>query len=360
MCENQVKSNVDFSNYCRVCAKEKRSLLSLFRTRKSGILLAEMISQCTQLLIDPNDDRPSGICSKCTRKVKASFKFRNLAKESEKKFQQMHPDSVEMKSEEVLDIKVEEHSEEENGDYTDYSKSSMQPIVLIEPLQLVVENQPNDEFEDEFLGENDSESSILLTPSLTPSPSPSSTSENQSSETSEKLTENPKRPNGKHTNGLTHERQIAKKWECHKCKLRLERLKTLQAHIKEHNDATPNECTVCNMFFSNSTFNRHLCKGESIECEYCNEQCSSIVDLLKHLERHEKQIIVNKCPRCPRLFSMKKLAEWHLNHGHEIRLGFSCDICDKQFSKFSFLTAHKKTHTNKRSKTIFMSVFGCF
>lgn len=181
-----------------------------------------------------------------------------------------------------------------------------------------------------------------------------------------KLTERPLKKKSKKSTGKKKAIKTTKKvedhkiWECYKCQFRSKRLKYLNVHMREHNEACPNEC-LCGMFFSAEQYSRHLCRGDVIQCEYCVETCTSTVSLLKHLEAHGTAVLMSKCPhqRCNGLFPMKALLKWHTSiHDSVAFKPHICDICNRGFAKRYNLKEHRTTHfDDKRNySTLFASI----
>lgn len=295
-----------FSTYCRVCGLEPGELGSLFEKQRGGITPAEMIFHCIQLTIDPSDERPSNICRKCIKDLNISYKFCDLIRKSETKFQQM----VSKQQTPPPEIKVEsillEEVKEEEGEEHDVANDFDFFVNEIEEQKDKVENvQPKSE----------------------------------------------QKPLRKQRRKRLKKPQTPERlFECHKCKDMFKIRKYLSRHMKEHSDATPNRCNVCGMYFSNVQFNRHLCKGESVQCEYCPEIFRSTLNLLKHVELHKDNIILNPCnlqATCSKVMPMKYLLECHASE-HSHLATFVCE-CGNAYQNMDNLKAHKLyVHSSKR------------
>lgn len=322
----------EFSKYCRICAEAPCALSSLFETHKKGIQLAEMISCCTQLKIASNDNRPPNICKKCIKNLSISYEFRQLAQESEEKFRQMvlsQEKEFKMESDDSMggdiEFKEELFSFEDNT-FTEHDQSESDDFkrltAFIDPTAICV-NQPKTDLKIEHA-------------------KPIKSSKRQSN----------KKVRKKKSTKKKSKWCFASKFECHKCKTELSTPSDLRSHLKEHVDATPNECNVCQMFFSNKNFERHLCKGKIIQCEYCSKEFTSMEQLTRHLENdHKNHLIMSKCgqPKCKKRFAMKLLLEWHVQLHSNRFMSFVCAICQSGFSRLSSYEAHMLLHTTPTS-----------
>lgn len=288
------------SGLCRVCAKNQRVMFDLFDECANGLKLSEMLAFCIQSTITENDDRPNNICSDCVTNLKMSFDFHNLIKSSEELFKQMI--SVDgLKSVEALCV----------------PDSISDPILVdIDTIEMF---------------DNKTE----------PSESGQSYDKNGT-------IENPS------TAKVCRKRKHSC-FECHMCRWSTQNYKKLRTHMKEHKMATPNKCDICSMWFSNSQFVNHLCRGKSVECEYCPQTFETTLTLLKHLNGHDKRNL-HQCDQCAKHFSMAFLLECHKQQHNGIEKPFICDICNARF-RFNFiLKKHIQSHSNERRKA-FMAFY---
>lgn len=140
-------------------------------------------------------------------------------------------------------------------------------------------------------------------------------------------------------------------YECYKCKVVTDNVAHMKKHMKEHVTSTPHECKICGMFFSTHQFNQHLCKGSSIQCEYCSTPFDSIVKILDHLNTQEHEKRYHKCDYCPKTYSMRYLLECHNErvHGNQSHI---CTECNRKFSDARLLWKHQKTHSTARRNTL--------
>lgn len=350
----------EYLRWCRICAKKTyRWMADIFDTQKRGMSIAEMIFYCTQLEVDPNDKRPSKICWDCCGNLSVSYDFRHMALDSEEKFQKLvakqeMPLKTEAESEasEVYsndDLETEWHNdnsdieidagnafkEEQSNEETEGTSGS----IVSNPETKNQQAKPlplKTKIEEPFI-----ESVFLDTADAQVEWSPEISTENQSQEIIR----------------IEYSKQTSKtqikRCECYKCKLRLTNLNGLREHMKMHIDATPNKCKVCQMYYSTKRFDRHLCKGKNIQCEYCTKVFNSTIKLLKHLESHKDQLLMNHCPKthcASKQFPMKSLFEWHLEMHSRMLPHFQCTMCDNRFTSRSCLLKHFRKHENGECK----------
>lgn len=318
----------EFQNCCRMCGENESFLINLFEEQSDGMSLPDMIFCCTQLKIEREDNRPPNICRKCVDKLNISYGFFTLAKTTEEKFQQIALQSVILQPI-VRVARLEESSLAEDRATYDFAlveiKEEHEPIAVVEDYDrkvnmLIVDEQLDVEQHESICDPNDNK------------------------EKEEKRKGNQK--------GAAKKPQ--KSWECYKCNYKSKILKELRSHMKEHNDVTPFACTICGMHYSKQLFKRHLCRGTSVKCAYCKGHFNSTVALLKHLEGHENELVMNKCTKrgCAKLFSMKSLLKWHTESHDNTTENFICYVCGNQrFSKRRAFMTHMGKHLKDNGKS---------
>lgn len=332
---------LDSFNCCRICAKESKVMLSLFDVREKKISLAEMIADCTQLTITPNDNRPQNICRKCIQNLTTSHEFCQLAKESEEKFRQM------LESQEQA-LKAE-------------SEESDSSVFAVKTENIQLKEEKCDDSDDNIPDGNEMATDEEDDPSkpLTVFVNPADIVENQSEverkikkvkSNKSSISRKKKKPAKRSSSSRGQIMRYGTNWECFKCKVKPSSLGNLRLHLQKHREATPNECTVCGYFFSTPNFNEHLCRGQSVQCQYCPnpELFDSTIKLLKHLENdHSNQIAVNKCDQflCNKRLPMKTLYDWHLALHNRRFMSFVCSICGSGYSRLTSYKMHMQSHS---------------
>ncbi|XP_055321082.1 zinc finger protein OZF-like [Sitodiplosis mosellana] len=312
---NSSKISDKFKDICRVCAKKSTKTISLFGIRKKGLILAEMLAICTHIRVDKQTDcRPSNICSPCLSNLEIAFDFYNLVKSSENNFQKMlatHSVNDEEKSQAIEfctlddnDSMVQKHLKVEFSEGNAELISNQQqrieqkrkrrsaPNETVEPHQLDVDSQ---QMQQEM-----------------------------------------------------HNRKMNRLFECFLCKAKLKSYTDTRVHLKRHYEATPFKCKICAMNFSAVQYERHLCRGQSVQCVYCLESFETTINLMDHLECHREQHNLHKCTECSKLFPMLWLLECHQVQHRQVEKPYVCHICFRGFRINFALTKHLSTHSNER------------
>lgn len=365
---------------------KSKVLLNLFETQEEDISLSEMISHCTQLKIAPHDNRPPNICKKCIKNLNISYEFRQLAQESDEKFRQMALSQESDDKKQILIVVDVQPVEEMVDDCLENTLTSYKTSAELEEGELNVISDQKQSPEPSLFFLSPFEVVAVDSTEIGESKMPER-QENVEAEKREmqKETENIKSSTKCEPNKNVDKRKSSTKkkidkksekrlntsnrimrfgvncWECYKCKSKFHSLNYLRRHLNDHRDATPNECMVCELHYSNRRFKRHLCTGKSIQCEYCSEELTSMDQLTRHLESdHKSQVIITKCNqiRCKKRFPMKLLLEWHLQLHSKQFMSFVCPVCNMGFSRVTSYDTHLKSHSDKPRKfTYFGKIF---
>lgn len=322
-----------FFNICRICATESPHMVNIFVMRNDGVSIANMISACAQLPIQLNKNRPTNICGQCITNLYNSYDFYCLAQKSEFKFQQIASAS---EIEQIDDRRVKLEPEidvdsEENGDCTVFVSEFSVNVKMEEGENELLETSATDGgFQvrsDDDYDNNDGGNVHNFLAKV---------------KKSEKKKKPKKERNSKQpTNNTKYLAKVNATFECHKCHQLPITYAALRKHIKEHAEATAHKCKICELHFSTAQYEQHICKGDSVQCEYCYEIFASIPAVIQHLKGQTCQQKRYKCPKCTRHFNMKYFMECHLELHKNDKL-FICDICKKEFRKERQLNLHKK------------------
>lgn len=107
--------------------------------------------------------------------------------------------------------------------------------------------------------------------------------------------------------------------------------------------------SLCDAFIC-CKFERHLCKGQCVQCPYCLESFGTTKSLLNHLEDYREQYKLHKCSDCSKLFPMFYLLECHQAQHVQIEKPHVCYVCNRKFRVNFLLTKHLATHSDERRK----------
>ena len=141
-----------------------------------------------------------------------------------------------------------------------------------------------------------------------------------------------------------------KQFNCQVCHRSYSNKKSLNQHMKIHDNSKGFKCDVClKMFQSKSHLKRHYTThtGEKpFTCQICDRKFVQKVQLLNHQTTHN-EIKTFKCSICPegRCFKTKSQLSHHMVYHYEPK--FSCSHCDFKTHTKSNLNRHEKTHNKK-------------
>lgn len=304
-----------FNDLCRVCGRNSKKMISLFGIRKKGLTLADMLSICTQSSVQQTDPLPSNVCDQCLANLEIAFDFHKQVKASEEQFRQILS----------LDEPIIEISSIAYGPpHTDNSGNNQKCEPKMEPVE---------------------ETGIFISDNVPPELNQKRKliANNISTVT----------PEMRARRQELRERRMRRLFECFMCKAKLRSFVDMRNHLKQHNEATPLKCKICSMQFSAEQYEQHLCKGQSVQCDYCSESFRTTTSLLEHLECHNGHHKLYKCLDCSKIFPMVFLLDCHRARQHRIiERPYSCRICMRSFRLANSLTKHRATHSNERRKGI--------
>lgn len=299
----------NFNDLCRVCGKNSKKMISLFGIRKKGLTLADMLSICTQSSVQQADRLPSNVCNQCLANLEIAFNFHKLVKASEEQFRQ-----ILSLDEPVIEIPSIEYCSP-LADNSTINEKCEPKLELVEETGIFIPCDVSSELKQEQNFTTKSSPEMLA-----------------------------------HRREM-RERRMQRLFECFMCKAKLKSFIDMRQHLKQHNEATPFKCKICAMHFSAEHYGQHLCKGQSVQCDYCTESFQTTTNLLEHLECHNGQHKLYKCQDCSRIFPMVFLLDCHRARQHRtIEKPYTCRICMRSFRLANSLTKHRATHSDERRK----------
>lgn len=345
--------DVELRRLCRVCAEQCENMINLFIVKRSGLILAEMLSSCIQIQIEPSNTMPSKICVNCINLLCSAYEFNCLAKANQLKFQEIFNSSQHKK--EIVEI---DGFDKQDIDMKEHSNNDDIPIATEIPIEVEQNSPRSDKLTHREEPAQLTEPGELTDPleSVIPNELAESSNANESSQLL--VTKQPKKKNvkpgkKKKTSKL---KNPSRTFECYFCKSQMRLQRECRAHIRLHIKATPNACHVCGMFFSLQGLNKHVCHGQSIQCEYCPDNYPSTIKLLEHLKCHKDRLSLYRCAVCSKVFGMSALLEMHKRKHTELERPWICDICNGRFTLRKWLTAHRHIHTDEKSKPTDLSL----
>lgn len=310
----------NLNDLCRVCGKYSIKMMSLFGIRKKGLTLADMLAICTQSNVQRTDRLPSNICNQCLANLEIAFDFHKLVKANEERFRQ------------ILSIRepaIEIPSIEYSAPPPKYNYTNNENCLKLEPVE---------------------EPELFISCNVSVSEPHQKRKTTNGMET---MTPDTIRAHQQEM----RERRKRRLFECFMCKAKLKSFIDMRRHLKNHNEATPFKCKICSMRFSAEHLEQHLCKGQSVQCDYCAESLRTTKSLLEHLECHTEYHKLHKCQDCSKIFPMVYLLDCHRAQQHRIiEQPFICRICMRSFRLANTLTKHLATHSDERRKCLFIGL----
>lgn len=140
-------------------------------------------------------------------------------------------------------------------------------------------------------------------------------------------------------------------FNCDYCNKSFKKLKSLEKHIKTHNEHKY-RCKYCNIeFLLNTSLKIHLKKHEGqnnvLQCLTCNIPYANESDLKVHIRKNhpEEKLQSIKCLECGKIFKKNcELRKHQKIHNQNFR-PHSCKICEKTFVHLTSLRNHEITHS---------------
>lgn len=138
-----------------------------------------------------------------------------------------------------------------------------------------------------------------------------------------------------------------KPYKCSSCSVCFSSIVNLQRHLSKHNDDLSHQCKECGKFFGQqSELVVHMVK-HSVEKPYKCTVCSKGFLRNHHLVEHKRTHLSEKpyqCKICSGTYATKSGLVLHMRT-HTGEKPFGCTICGRCFSQSSGLRAHMLTHT---------------
>jgi len=140
-----------------------------------------------------------------------------------------------------------------------------------------------------------------------------------------------------HTAEKRHPQSQVKPFECTVCAKRYTRSDHLVRHSRIHSGHKPHKCAVCDQAFSQSGhLNRHM-RVHTGEKPYKCSLCDKSFSQSSHLQTHKRRVHSNS-----RSYECKLNA--HLLKSQKDGSGFTCIVCEKNFSLCRDLEVHIQQH----------------
>ena len=147
---------------------------------------------------------------------------------------------------------------------------------------------------------------------------------------------------------------VSRSFNCTVCGRGFKRKYHLERHMLSHSDFKPFTCELCGQGYKRKEkLDRHSLKhgNMSFACPSCPHLMNSQQELHRHMVLHMKQepgavTFARAVAGAPPLGSSTPSTS---KEDRISLLPFTCDVCDKVFTKRDHLTRHKNTHTDIRA-----------
>ncbi|XP_016980038.1 zinc finger protein 700 [Drosophila rhopaloa] len=237
------------SSICRVCLENTGNMVNIFEaTQKSGISIAQMISQWSGHPVEREDPFPKTICILCLQDAKNAY---------------------EMEPTDERGHQLKDSLEEA------YEDGRIAHQYVVQPIKEEVPNTPDSEEPKKDLLEDDSfwEKYCCISDSEFDSP--------------QVIEDHSKKKNGHGTNNRNAKMTDNCSLKCNYCSLTFDKKSRLQVHMENHVDNRPHQCYLCLKAFKTSEIlkvHMRTHTGERpFQCSHCPKSFTTNSNLKRHL-----------------------------------------------------------------------------
>ncbi|KAH8336425.1 hypothetical protein KR059_010029 [Drosophila kikkawai] len=306
-------------NLCRICGTHSLTLVGIFDQRQRRQFkgevepnLADMVTKCAEVHIDPGDQLPQKICRNCIQDAQIAYRFKRRCEQSYQKF---------------------------------YLAIANQPEIKKE-LEVPGDNFTNQEQYDKAV-------ELKLRVEISPDKKCAKVEQPKKVARQTRLTKKTQEPRSESIKDIQDQRNLV----CQTCGEPF----LFKADLDKHscfNSSDPSvECLVCLKVFSTVRgLDIHKCqpmKKRPFECPHCPQTFTHNhylkVHLLIHPADESGQLAIgpHKCTMCRAGFDNKGSLKVHIN-AHLGERPHRCPICTSNFRSKQALKVHIRTHTGEK------------
>lgn len=297
--------------------------------------LAEMLNECVDCEVKPDDAFPKQICLSCVLDAQNAFKFKRTCEQSYQQFCRL------LNGEGSQTIKAD--------DWHLAACESMElACVKEEQLETPMPESWEDNFEENsMLPQCSSFKEEQLSPGTSDIVEADATESNHRCRICGKVFADM----ALMTEHAVYHRTEDRRFVCTQCPKSYKRLASLQAHMRIHMRESAYKCQECpKVFVLSYQLKKHMLshsRKRPFACPHCPKAFKNNTNLQSHIRIHsgERPFI---CSYCSKTFNNPSNLQRHVRlHAEECSRPYQCPHCPKSFTRMLHIKYHLLDHTEK-------------
>lgn len=305
---------MDKERFCRICLKSVHESVCLFSDSEASREILNKIYFCTQLLLEPEIDLPSDICSSCLEELYIAFSFRSKCLTINERFKTYCEQSDIYNKQDDISLNL----------FSEDSQCGTEQD-LISQKTVLQEDITGNKINKETSFQCD-----ICTKAL----------KSLTSLLRHKVLMHEKRKHVGKVTGFGSNRRF----HCTSCSYSTPHSQTLTNHMRRHEGDRPYICECGKSFTQTSSLTAHRKTHSSttyFTCTMCGKQFKFAYALKAHQSVHEDGRY--PCQICHKVLKQRRTLEAHLKRHYKI-CNYSCEECGSTFVTIAELINHKKRH----------------